>query len=246
MGKKIFMFFLTVSILALLILGGWYYLTLDKRPLSEVVDGVPNVPQDSIDDEADLGGENGGNVDEETEELSYKPDVYSVHLCDGYSDGSFAIRNIKLGMTLRQVINYELKNIGVYVSDDEYDKDSFYAMTSEEEEGKDMLPVKERALLGNPCEIIYNFTYDITIEDPAEYPYLEEVQFVFAKSKDGADPDKKIEAAFEDCFGEPEVETNENQYVATFYGKKEVVTMFYEYIELKEDYNLKYITWKWK
>ena len=62
------MFFLTVSILALLILGGWYYLTLDKRPVSEVVDGVPNVPQDSAGDEADSNGENGENEDEETEE----------------------------------------------------------------------------------------------------------------------------------------------------------------------------------
>ena len=249
MGKKIFMFFLIISILALLFLGGWYYLTLNKRPVTESVEGVPNVPEDENageNGEDTIDGENTPDTEEDGEEPAFKSDVYSVHLCDGYSDGSFAIRNIKLGMTVRQVIDYEMKNVGVYVKDSDYDKDAFQAMMSDEEEGRDLLPIKERALLGNACEIIYNFTYDITFDNPAEYPYLEEVQFVFAKNKNGVDPDKKIEEAFEDCFGEPDVETNDNQYVATFYGKKEEVTMFYEYSELKDDYNLKYITWKWK
>lgn len=239
MAKKVFIFFLVISILVLAGLGGWYYIDRGKNLVNEPVIVIPDFATDSEENADDNQSEPGDG-----EEPAYKSDVYSVHLCDGYSDGTFAIRNIKLDMTFRQVINYELKNIGVHVSDKDYGKDTFYAMASEDGQGKDLLPVTERALLGNACEIVYNFSADITIEEPAEYPYLESVQFQFLKSKDGADPDRKIEDAFADCFGKPETEIQGEYYISTFTGTKDVVTMYYEYKEKNENYNLKYIIWE--
>ena len=238
MGKKIFGFFMLISILFLAFLGIRYYIKwydgLEIKPA--IV--VPNLPSDD-NTENDTSGEGGQII-----EPSYKEDVYSVHLCDGYSDGTFAIRNIKLGMTFRQVVNIELKNIGVYVENDAYDKSTFYAMSSKEGQGKDLLPVKERALLGNACEIVYDFSTDITIEEPAAYPYLDSVQFHFMEREGGADTDKKIEAAFAESFGKPVIETEGEYSVSIFTGTKEKVSMFYEYFEEKENFNLRYILWE--
>ena len=241
MAKKIFVFFLSISILVLLVIGGLYYLNSEKNGGDGIVAILPNFPM-GPDEDTDLEDE--GNKADSKEEPTYKTDVYSVHLCDGYSDGTFAIRNIKLGMTFRQVVNFELKNIGVYVENDEYGKDTFYAMSSDEDEGKDLLPVTERALLGNPCEIVYNFTTDITIEEPAKYPYLESVQFHFLEKEGGADPKREIEEAFSDSFGDPVTEVEGNYYMSVFTGTKDKVSMFYEYREKTEDYNLRYIIWE--
>lgn len=247
MAKKLFWYFIFISIAILACLFGLYY--FNREPVVDIpsVEGVPNVPTDSENNsEADVNGGNDSNSDDskETDEPAYSADVYSVHLCDGYSDGTFAIRNIKLGMTFRQVVNHELKNIGVYVENDAYDKSTFYAMSSKENQGKDLLPVKERALLGNACEIVYNFTNDITIEEPSEYPYLESVQFHFLQKEGGMDADKKIEKAFADCFGKPTIETEGAYSVSVFTGTKEKVTMYYEYIEENEGFNLRYILWE--
>ena len=241
MAKKVFIFFLIISILGLGFLGGWYHYDKMKNTVNEPVVVVPNLSADEENGESD---EDEAENAEDSEEAEYSSDVYSVHLCDGYSDGTFAIRNIKLGMTFRQVVNTELKNIGVYVSNKDYGKDTFYAMASEDGEGKDLLPVTKRALLGNACEIVYNFSADITIEEPSEYPYLESVQFQFVENKDGVDSERKIEAAFQDCFGKPDTEISGGYYVSTFTGTKEEVKMFYEYIEKTETYNLKYILWE--
>ena len=239
MVKKVFGFFMIVSILFLAGLGVWYY--LDWRENAEIKPPIVilNVPTDSEDEK-----ENGNNAGQEAETATYKQDVHSVHLCDGYSDGTFAIRNIKLGMTFRQVVNYELKNIGVYVENKEYDKSTFYAMTSEDGQGRDLLPVTERALLGNACEIVYNFSADITVEEPEEYPYLESVQIHFVEKSKPSDPEKEIEKAFTTCFGKPVVETEGSYYVSVFTGTKEKLSMYYEYIEMEEDFNLRYILWE--
>lgn len=236
MAKKVFGFFMIISILVLAGLGIWYYIDWNENLAHQPVVVIPNVPSDSEDDKSD--------ENKDWEEPVYKQDVYSVHLCDGYSDGTYAIRNIKLGMTFRQVVNYELKNIGVYVDNNDYDKDTFYAMTSEDGQGKDLLPVKERALLGNACEIIYNFSSDITVEEPEEYPYLESVQFHFLETKNGADPQKEIEDAFADTFGKPVIATEGEYSTSVFTGTKDKVTMFYEYLNEKETYNLRYILWE--
>lgn len=239
MVKKFFIFFLSISILTLLVLGGWYYLNGEKTKENEPVVILPDFLMGSQDEE-----ESGEEKKDSDQESTYKTDVYSVHLCDGYSDGTFAIRNIKLGMTFRQVVNFELKNIGVYVENDEYGKDTFYAMSSEDGQGKDLLPVTERALLGNPCEIIYNFTTDITIEEPEKYPYLESVQFLFLDKDGGADPKREVEAAFSQSFGKPVAEVEGNYYMSVFTGTKDKVSMFYEYKEKTQDYNLRYIIWE--
>ena len=241
MAKKIFGAFLIISILTLVALGGWYYLKEEQNKGDGLNVVLPNFlmgsqKEDETDNEEDRA--------DTKEEPSYQSDVYSVHLCDGYSDGTFAIRNIKLGMTFRQVVNFELKNVGVYVENDEYGKDTFYAMSSNEDEGKDLLPVTERALLGNPCEIVYNFTTDITIEEPAEYPYLESVQYLFLEKEGGADPKREIEEAFSDSFGDPVTDVEGNYYMSVFTGTKDKVSMFYEYREKTEDYNLRYIIWE--
>lgn len=241
MVKKIFGVFLAISILALVILCGWYYLTGEQNKGDGAFAIFPNFPWGTQNEEKPDDGDNGTDM---KDELTYQSDVYSVHLCDGYSDGSFAIRNIKLGMTFRQVVNFELKNVGVYVDNDEYGKDTFYAMSSNEDEGKDLLPVTERAMLGNPCEIVYNFTTDITIEEPAEYPYLESVQYLFFEQEGGADSKREIEAAFSDSFGDPVTEVEGNYYMSVFTGTKDKVSMFYEYSEKTEDYNLRYIIWE--
>lgn len=238
MVKKVFGFFLTISILVLIGLGVFYYIDWNNSLDNEPVIVIPNLPSDDSD------GEDADNTAGDEKEPSYQQDVYSVHLCDRYTDGTFAIRNIKLGMTFRQVVNYELKNIGVYADNKDYGKDTFYTMTSEDGQGKDLLPVKERALLGNACDIVYNFSADISIEEPEEYPYLEAVQFQFAENKNGVDGEKEIEAAFTDCFGKPETETAGNNYVSTFTGTKEKVTMYYEYLEDIKSYNLRYILWE--
>ena len=237
MIKKVFGFFMIVSILALAVAGIWYYVEWSKNLEHKLPIIFPNVPSDS---ESEPGVED----EEDSEEATYKTDVYSVHLCDGYSDGTFAIRNIKLGMTFRQVVNHELKNIGVYVDNDEYDKSTFYAMTSKEGQGKDLLPVTERALLGNACEIVYNFSSDITIEEPAVYPYLESVQYTFVEKNKEIDTEKKIEEAFSQSFGKPTIETEGSYSVSTFTGTKEKVTMHYEYNEKTENFNLRYILWE--
>lgn len=241
MVKKVFIFFLIISILGLLVLGGWYYLDQEKNGGGKITAMLPNFPMGS---EEDTASDDEKSETDTEEEPSYKTDVYSVHLCDGYSDGTFAIRNIKLGMTFRQVVNFELKNIGIYVDNEDYGKDTFYAMSSEDNQGKDLLPVKERALLENACEIVYNFSADITIEEPAEYPYLESVQFHFLEKEGGADPERKIEDAFSDSFGDPVTEVEGNYYMSVFTGTKDKVSMFYEYREKTEDYNLRYIIWE--
>lgn len=241
MAKKVFIFFLIISILGLLVLCGWYYLDKEKNGGDGTMAILPHFPMGSGDDTASDDEQNETDTEKEA---SYQTDVYSVHLCDGYSDGTFAIRNIKLGMTFRQVVNFELKNIGVYVDNEDYGKDTFYAMSSNEEQGKDLLPVTERALLGNACEIVYNFSSDITIEEPAEYPYLESVQFHFLEKEGGADPERKIEDAFSDSFGDPVTEVEGNYYMSVFTGTKDKVSMFYEYREKTEDYNLRYIIWE--
>ena len=243
MAKKLFGFFIFISIAILVCLFGLYYFNREPVMPEPSVQGIPNVPDNSEDNTTDVEDSNGDN-EEKNGEATYSADVYSVHLCDGYSDGTFSIRNIKLGMTFRQVVNYELKNIGVYVENDAYDKNTFYAMSSEDGQGKDLLPVKERALLGNACEIVYNFSNDITIEEPAEYPYLESVQFHFLKKEGGMDADKKIEKAFSDCFGKPTIETEGEYSVSVFTGAKEKIKMFYEYREDKESFNLRYILWE--
>lgn len=240
MAKKIFVFFLIISILVLAGLGGFFYYDSQSNSKEEL--NVPGISNEENNQDANTNTD--ADTDADTTEPVYKEDVYSVHLCDGYTDGTFAIRNIKLGMTFRQVINIELKNIGVYVENSAYDKDTFYAMASNENQGKDLLPVKERALLGNACDIVYNFSSDITIEEPEEYPYLESVQFQFANVKDGVDTDKEIEDAFSDCFGKPVLETEGKYSVSTFVGTKDKVQMFYEYVEDNEKYSLKYIIWQ--
>ena len=169
MTKKVFGFFMIVSALVLAGLLSWYFGNWEPSPIKQTTAGIPNVPSDTEDVADKENSDNTDKKDEQEKELSYNQDVYSVHLCDRYSDGTFAIRNIKLGMTFRQVVNYELKNIGVYVDNDAYDKSSFEAMSSKEGQGKDMLPVTKRALLGNACEILYNFSNDITIEEPTKY-----------------------------------------------------------------------------
>ena len=241
--KKFFGFFMIVSIVALVLLVSVYFKRWEPDIFNQVTEGIVNVPDDS---ENENGGNNseGSNEVENKEEPAYNQDVYSVHLCDRYSDGTFSIRNIKLGMTFRQVVNFELKNIGVYVDNDAYDKSTFEAMSSKEGQGKDMLPVTKRALLGNACEILYNFSNDITIEEPSEYPYLESVQFSFVDTENGVDKEKKIEDAFSDCFGKPVIETEGKYSTATFTGTKEKVTMFYEYIENKETVSLRHILWE--
>ena len=239
MTKKVFGFFMIVSTLVLAVLLSWYFRNWEPRPIKQDVAGIPNVPSDTETDTED-----GDTGKQQNQEISYNQDVYSVHLCDRYSDGTFAIRNIKLGMTFRQVVNFELKNIGVYVENDAYDKSTFDAMSSNEEQGKDLLPVTKRALLGNACEIVYNFSNDITIEEPAVYPYLESVQFHFLETETGADRDKKIEDAFADCFGKPVVETEGEYSVSTFTGTKEKVKMFYRYNQEQEVFHLRYILWE--
>ena len=246
MTKKVFGFFMIVSTLVLAGLLSWYFWNWEPSPLNQLTEGIPNIPSDTETEDEALkdNNENGDKIDEQEKEPSYNQDVYSVHLCDRYSDGTFAIRNIKLGMTFRQVVNFELKNIGVYVSNDAYDKSTFEAMSSREEQGKDLLPVTQRALLGNACEIVYNFSNDITIEEPSGYPYLESVQFSFVETENGADRDKKIEDAFSDCFGKPVIETEGKYSVSTFTGTKEKVEMFYEYNQEKEAFHLRYILWE--
>ena len=182
--KKFFGFFMIVSIVALALLVSVYFKRWEPDIFNQVTEGIVNVPTDDESENEDNNSEN-SNESEKKEETVYNQDVYSVHLCDRYSDGTFSIRNIKLGMTFRQVVNFELKNIGVYVDNDAYDKSTFEAMSSKEEQGKDMLPVTKRALLGNACEILYNFSNDITIEEPSEYPYLESVQFSFVDTENG-------------------------------------------------------------
>jgi len=243
MTKKIFCFFMIVSIFLLAGLVSFYFWKWEPNTLNPVTEGIPNAPSDI---QEENGNNNDVNVDktDTEEEYSYSQDVYSVHLCDRYSDDTYAIRNIKLGMTFRQVVNFELKNIGVYVDNDAYDKSTFEAMSSNEGQGKDMLPVTKRALLGNVCEILYNFSNDITIEEPSQYPYLESVQYSFIDNGTGVDKDKKIEKAFTDCFGKPEVETEGRYSIVTFSGTKEKITMFYEYIEEKEILCLKHILWE--
>ncbi len=255
MGKKIFRFFLVISILALVFLGGYYYLSQNREMVKEIPILNDVFPMEDV----IVGTENvGGNAenpvvvvpqlpegdDVAVEEATYKSDVLSVHVCDGYSDGSFAIRNIRMDMTFRQVVNIELKNIGVYVSDKDYGKGTFYCMASDDEQGKDLLPVLERAILGNPCEIVYDFSADITIEDPVEVPYLEGVQYQFIEGKENVDAERKIEDAFADCFGKPVTEVENGYYISTFTAPEEVVTMYYEYSEKKKEYNLKYIVWE--
>ena len=243
MIKKIFGFFMIVSIVALVLLVSFYFWKWEPDILNQVTEGIENVPSDTEGEDGDNNSENNDEIGD-NEDSTYNQDVYSVHLCDRYSDGTFAIRNIKLGMTFRQVVNYELKNIGVYVDNDAYDKSSFEAMSSKEEQGKDMLPVTKRALLGNACEILYNFSNDITIEEPSEYPYLESVQFSFIDTENGVDKEKKIEDAFADCFGKPVIETEGRYSTATFISSKEKITMFYEYIEDKETVSLRHILWE--
>lgn len=240
MTKKLFGYFIFISIVILVGLFGLYY--FNREPVNSVP-SVPGIPNSSM-TESDASEEDGKEEEGTKSEPTYSPDVYSVHLCDGYSDGTFAIRNIKLGMTFRQVVNFELKNIGVYVENDAYNKSTFYAMSSEDGQGKDLLPVKERALLGNACEIVYNFSNDITIEEPSEYPYLESVQFHFLEKEGGMDADKKVEKAFAECFGKPTIETEGEYSVSVFTGAKEKVTMFYEYTEEIEAFNLRYILWE--
>lgn len=243
MTKKVFGFFMIVSTLVLAGLLSWYFWNWEPSTSNQTTAGIPNVPSDSENgDKTDT--EASDKADEQEKEPSYNQDVYSVHLCDRYSDGTFAIRNIKLGMTFRQVVNFELKNIGVYVENDAYDKSTFEAMSSKEGQGKDLLPVTKRALLGNACEIVYNFSNDITIEEPSKYPYLESVQFHFLDTTKGADNDKKIEDAFADCFGKPVIETEGQYSVSTFTGTREKVKMFYEYDQDKEVFHLRYILWE--
>ncbi len=247
MAKKVFWFFIFISIAILVCLFGIYYFNREPVADTPVIEGIPNVPSGSQNHDqtgSDEADKEESDKKEEPTEPTYSADVYSVHLCDGYSDGTFAIRNIKLGMTFRQVVNFELKNIGVYVDNDAYDKSTFYAMSSKEGQGKDLLPVTERALLGNACEIIYNFSGDITIEEPSEYPYLESVQYSFLTKEGGMDADKKIEKAFSDCFGKPTIETEGEYSVSVFTGTKEKVTMYYEYMEDIEAFNLRYILWE--
>ena len=243
MAKKLFGFFMIVSIVALALLVSVYFKRWEPDIFNQVTEGIVNVPTDDESENEDNNSENSDEA-EEKEETVYNQDVYSVHLCDRYSDGTFSIRNIKLGMTFRQVVNFELKNIGVYVDNDAYDKSTFEAMSSKEGQGKDMLPVTKRALLGNACEILYNFSNDITIEEPSEYPYLESVQFSFVDTENGVDKEKKIEDVFSDCFGKPVIETEGRYSTATFVGTKEKVTMFYEYIEDKETISLRHILWE--
>ena len=63
-------------------------------------------------------------------------------------------------------------------------------------------------------------------------------------SNSRADPEKEIEDAFSDSFGKPVIETEGEYSVSVFTGTKDKVTMFYEYQEEKENYNLRYILWE--
>ena len=237
MGRKIFCGFLILSILTLLGLSGWYYLERQQNLKIEpnvVIPNIQGIPNEEPEKEPEG----------EKKEPTYKPDVYSVHLCDRYEDGTFSIRNIKLGMTFREVVNIELKNIGVYVENSEYGKDSFYAMASKDNQGKDLLPVRERALLGNACDIVYNFSTDITVENPDKYPFLDSVQFQFTSYNENADKQKKIEDAFSYCFGKPVIEIEGKYSVSTFTGPNDKIQMFYEYFEGSESFNLRYIIWE--
>ena len=93
MTKKVFGFFMIVSILALAVLLSWYFKNWEPSLIKQDVAGIPNVPSDPETDTED-----GDTGKQQNQEISYNQDVYSVHLCDRYSDGTFAIRNIKLGM----------------------------------------------------------------------------------------------------------------------------------------------------
>lgn len=243
MVKKIFIAFITISLLILIFGAGIYAFRVLTGEENTAPDsgtaGVENKDENKNDIKSDEKEDDG----KEEEEYFYKEDVALVHLCDGYSDGSFSIRNIKLGMTFRQVVDTELKNVGVYVGKDGYSKNTFDVMQSDDGEGADMLPVKERALLGNACEILYNFDADISVEEPEKYPYLQSVQYTFLK-KEGVDLQKKIMDAFSDCFGKPETAMEGEYYVAVFEGEKETVSMYYAYDEDKTEYSLRYIIWQ--
>ena len=234
MVKKVYGFFLIVSILVLVGLGGFYYLSTHRESVKKIPilkDAFP--VEDAINENSDsTGNVNNSAVVvipelpegiDETEDATYKTDVNSVHICDKYTDGSYAIRNIRLGMTFRQVVNIELKNIGVYVSDKDYEKGTFYCMSSDDGQGKDLLPVLERALLGNACEIVYNFSADVSIEDGEEVPYLEGVQYQFIEGDEKVDGDREIEKAFSDCLGKPETEVENGYYKAIFTAPEEVI-----------------------
>ncbi len=248
MVKKIFVFFLGASILTLIVLCGYYYLSTNRESIQEIpILGDAFPMEDVLENIGTMSGNGQLEEIDDTQNLekpTYKGDVMSVHVCDGYSDGSFSIRNIRMDMTFRQVVNTELKNIGVYVSDNEYGRDTFYCMSSNDNQGKDLLPVLERAILGYACEIIYNFSADITIEDPEEYPYLEGVQYQFIQGYENVDPEKKIESAFTTSFGKPTTKTENEYYMSLFTAPKETITMYYEYKEEDSDYNLRYILWE--
>ena len=109
MTKKLFGFFMIVSIVALALLVSVYFKRWEPDIFNQVTEGIVNVPTDDETENEDNNSEN-SNESEKKEEPVYNQDVYSVHLCDRYSDGTFSIRNIKLGMTFRQVVNFELKN----------------------------------------------------------------------------------------------------------------------------------------
>ena len=93
MTKKIFGFFMIVSILVLGGLLSWYFWKWEPSNLNQIVEGIPNVPENPEGENENNSSEN-GNATEENEPYSYSQDVYSVHLCDRYTDGTFAIRNI--------------------------------------------------------------------------------------------------------------------------------------------------------
>lgn len=254
MVKKVFLFFITISLLALGILSGIYFVSLhpekvqkipvlkDAFPLEKVVD-KPENPDDSEKDQLLQETEDDKTEEEAEQKPEYQEDVYSVHVCDKYTDGSLSVRNIRLGMTFRQVVDTELKNIGVYVGNDAYEKGTFATMASEDGQGQDLLPVLNRAVLGNACEIIYDFSADISLENGEKVPYLERVQYQFLEEKN-VDSDKAVEKAFTDCFGKAETVTEKGYYQVIFEAPKETLTIYYSHDEKTGIYNLKYIIWE--
>lgn len=250
MGKKVFIFFVTTSVLILGVLCGIYFLSSHREAVQKIPVLKDAFPLEEIENEEDNSSNKTDSTDEKTEEdkveeASYKEDVYSVHVCDKYTDGSFSVRNIRLGMTFRQVVDTELKNIGVYVENDAYKKGTFATMSSEDGQGQDLLPVLERAVLGNACEIIYDFTADVSIEEGEKVPYLEKVQYQFV-GQDNVDEKRQVEKAFEDCFGEAEKLTKNGYYQVNFETEKERLTIYYSHESKKDIYSLKYIIWEQK
>ena len=95
-----------VSIVALALLVSVYLKRWEPDIFNQVTEGIVNVPTDDESDNEENNSENGDEVGDK-EEPAYNQDVYSVHLCDRYSDG-FAAYSCSCAVAMARVCPFPL------------------------------------------------------------------------------------------------------------------------------------------